>query len=138
MVCCLLASCLQHFRDLGLTATSRSVAFLNLLADLGFDLYKCRFSIRLNSGSERSRRGTFPRRKSHNGVAGMVADFPCRDERCILHRAIVDIEKCLKSPLRGCCARVQSVLSADTVYTAKKLLDTGIVFYPLYASTANG
>ena len=32
------------------TTTPRPAAFLNLLADLGFDLYKSRFSIRLNTG----------------------------------------------------------------------------------------
>ena len=50
VVCCLVASCAQYFRALEVTTTSRSAAFLNLLADLGLDLYKSRFSIRLNSG----------------------------------------------------------------------------------------
>ena len=48
--CVLLRLVAQHFTALDVTTTPRPAAFLNLLEDVGVDLYKSRFSMRLKTG----------------------------------------------------------------------------------------
>ena len=70
VLCSLDGSCLKHYRDLGLKASSRPAAFLNLRAGLGSFLYKNRSSIRRSTGRYGgnplsrgdSQRGDFPLR----------------------------------------------------------------------------
>ena len=50
VVCCLVGSYAQRFTSMEETTTPKPAAFLNLLADLGFDLYKSSFSIGLKTG----------------------------------------------------------------------------------------